>query len=196
MDQTTLFLQNMLLLHLISKLWHLKLKTMASTLRLKLLCPLHPWLWNRTLMSLLQSSLLQHPLVTVLNIWGKGRTGPCWSYEVHPINIFISVSISATWSQYQNSITFISISISISRSWSQSLQLGLNIRTPSPSSWFQSLQLSFISISLSPICFFFFNNIFLFSFNSKIYYKKKEKRKKKKPKRRLLAHLMAIGNEV
>jgi len=97
----------MLFFHLISKLWHLKLKAMASTLRL---CQLQPWLWNRTLMSLLQSSLMQHPSVTVLNIWGKGRTGRRWSYEVHPINIFISVSIS------------------ISRSWSQSLQLGLSIK--------------------------------------------------------------------
>ncbi|KAL0015838.1 hypothetical protein SO802_002907 [Lithocarpus litseifolius] len=32
MNQTTLFLQNMLLRHLISKLWHLKLKAVASTL--------------------------------------------------------------------------------------------------------------------------------------------------------------------
>ena len=116
MDQTTLFLQNMLLLHLISKLWHLKLKAMASTFCLKLLCPLHPWLWNQTLLSLLlQSSLLQHPSVTMLNIWGKGRTGRHWSYGVHPINIFISVSISATQSQYQNSIAFIFVSISATR---------------------------------------------------------------------------------
>ncbi|KAM4131122.1 hypothetical protein ACJW30_01G153800 [Castanea mollissima] len=73
---------------------------LASTLCLKLLCPLHPWLWNQTLMSLLQSSLLQHPSVTVLNIWGKGRTGRRWSYKVHPINFFISVSISISRSRF------------------------------------------------------------------------------------------------
>ena len=187
MDQTTLFLQNMLLLHLISKLWHLKLKAMASTLRLNLLCPLHPWLWNRKLMSLLQSTLLQHPLVTMLNIWGKGRTGRCWSYEVHPINIFISVSISATRFQYQNSIAFISVSISISRSRFQSLQLGfisvsLNIYLFLISgngniSVSVSIFLcnSVSSRSPSPICFFFL--ITFFSFNSEIYGKKKKKTK-------------------
>ena len=188
MDQTTLFLQNMLLLHLISKLWHLKLKAMASTLRLKLLCPLHPWLWNRTLMSLLQSSLLQHPSVTVLSIWGKGRIGRHWSYGVHPINIFISVSISATRSQYQNSIAFISVSISIFRSRFQSLQLGfisisLNISLFLISglcflfqvmgisrSWFQYFSATRFRLGLHHLnVFFFFNNIFLFSYNSEIY---------------------------
>ena len=171
MDQTTLFLQNMLLLHLISKLWHLKLKAMASTLRLKLLCPLHPWLWNRTLMSLFQSSLLQHPSITVLNIWGKGRIGRCWSYRVHPINIFISISISTTRSQYQNSITFISVSISISWSRFQSLQLGF---------FSVSLNISLFFISgkgrRSPGCFLLlFLTTFFFSFNSEIYEKKKTK---------------------
>ena len=173
----------MLLLYLISKLWHLKLKAMASTLRLKLLCPLHPWLWNWTLMSLFQSSLLQHPSITVLNIWGKGRIGRCWSYRVHPINIFISVSISTTRSQYQNSITFISVSISISWSRFQSLQLGF---------FSVSLNISLFFISgkgrRSPKCFLLlFLTTFFFSFNSEIYEKKKKKKKKE-------AHLTTANN--
>ena len=111
MDQTTLFLQNMLLLHLILKLWHLKLKAMASTLCLKLLCPLHPWLWNRTLMSL-QSSLLQHPSVTELHHLHLGlNLNISVSVSSRSLSIFLCfwfqvMAISWSWFQYLSTTRF------------------------------------------------------------------------------------------